>query len=115
MFAEDGDLLAVGPTFPNQAFRYGRAAYGIQFHPEVTGQVIERWCSEAAHMLAEPGAHDAERQRADAARYDAAMAEWLDDFFDSWLGAPTSGLRPRGPDLGPPTPFSPSKRAINLY
>lgn len=80
------ELLAVGPTFPNQAYRYGRAAYGIQFHPEVTAQVLQRWCREASEMLDAPGAHDAQRQIAEAQRYDAPMARWLDGFLDLWLG-----------------------------
>ncbi|MGR3311235.1 MAG: hypothetical protein ACUZ77_10740, partial [Candidatus Brocadiales bacterium] len=28
---------------PNQAFRYGKNAYGIQFHIEVTEQMIQEW------------------------------------------------------------------------
>ena len=90
---DGAELLAVGPTFPNQAYRYGDRAYGIQFHPEVTGQVMARWCAEAAHMLEAPGAQDAERQVAAAKRFDAPMEQWLDGFFDLWLGAEPN---PRG-------------------
>jgi GMP synthase (glutamine-hydrolysing) len=90
---DGAELLAVGPTFPNQAYRYGDQAYGIQFHPEVTGQVMARWCAEAAHMLEAPGAQDAERQVAAAKRFDAPMERWLDGFFDLWLGAEPN---PRG-------------------
>jgi GMP synthase (glutamine-hydrolysing) len=31
-----------------QAFRLGKAAWGVQFHPEVTAQQIERWTTEDA-------------------------------------------------------------------
>lgn len=86
-------LLAAGATFPNQAYRYGDTAYGIQFHPEVCGNVMARWCAEAADKLAAPGAHSAERQVAEAKRFDAPMAQWLDGFFDLWLGAEPN---PRG-------------------
>ena len=79
-------LLAVGPTFPNQAFRYGAAAYGLQFHPEVTAEVLARWCREAGEMLEAPGAHDAQRQFAECRRYDAPMRQWLDGFLNLWLG-----------------------------
>ncbi|MFQ5773477.1 MAG: GMP synthase [Kiloniellaceae bacterium] len=78
-------LLATGPTFPNQAFRAGRDAYALQFHPEVTLGVMTRWMDEAAHMLDNPNAHPRERQLADAAKYDALMAAWLDRFLRHWL------------------------------
>ncbi len=32
--------LAGSPAYPNQAFRWGRAAYGVQFHLEVTGDML---------------------------------------------------------------------------
>ena len=38
-----GVLLASSARFPQQAFRLGRAAYGVQFHFEVTEQIIRRW------------------------------------------------------------------------
>lgn len=83
----DAALLATGEAFPHQAFRYGGAAYGLQFHPEVSPAVIQRWLTEAGHMLAEPGAHPEARQRADMARHDIAMASWLERFLVRWLEA----------------------------
>lgn len=79
------DLLATGAVFPNQAFRHGRAAYGLQFHPEVTVAVMSRWMESAAHMLENPNAHPRERQLADARVHDPAMAAWLDRFLRDWL------------------------------
>lgn len=38
-----GVLLAGSARFPQQAFRLGRAAYGLQFHFEVTEQIIRHW------------------------------------------------------------------------
>jgi len=35
--------LAESPTCPKQAFRFGRNAYGVQFHVEVTPEMIESW------------------------------------------------------------------------
>jgi GMP synthase (glutamine-hydrolysing) len=40
---EGATLLASSPAFPNQAFRYGRAAYGIQFHMEVLPEMAREW------------------------------------------------------------------------
>ena len=80
-----GELLATGEVFPHQAFRIGTQAYGLQFHPEVTPEVFQRWIRDAAHMLEEPGAHPGERQVRDAERFDGPLAEWLDRFIDTWL------------------------------
>jgi len=41
-----GVLLATSATCRNQAFRYGNA-YGIQFHPEVTREIILDWSKES--------------------------------------------------------------------
>jgi len=79
------ELLATGEAFPNQAFRYGKQAFGLQFHPEVSPAVIGRWMQEAGHMLSEPGAHTKERQMADIEAHDANMAAWLERFLDGWL------------------------------
>ena len=35
--------LASSPAYPNQAFRYGRRAYGVQFHVEVSRAMAEEW------------------------------------------------------------------------
>ena len=80
------ELLATGPVFPNQAYRYGRNAYGLQFHPEVTVPVMTRWMKEAGHMLEYPNAHPRARQLADAERFDAPLGSWLERFLDDWLG-----------------------------
>ncbi len=39
---EGAELLFAGDTVANQAFRYGTDAYGVQFHFEVTAQIIAR-------------------------------------------------------------------------
>jgi GMP synthase-like glutamine amidotransferase len=36
-------LLATSPACRNQAFRYGECAYGLQFHPEVTADMVAEW------------------------------------------------------------------------
>ena len=79
------ELLASGPVFPNQAFRYGAKAYGIQFHPEVSREVMQRWMREAAHMLEAPGAQSTEEQLAGCERFDAEMEGWLHRFLSDWL------------------------------
>jgi GMP synthase-like glutamine amidotransferase len=41
-------LLAASPVCP-QAFRYGQHAYGLQFHPEVTADMVDEWADVPAY------------------------------------------------------------------
>ena len=49
-------LLARGETCRRQAFRFGPRAYGLQFHPEMTAEMVELWlqapdmCEEVASL-----------------------------------------------------------------
>jgi GMP synthase (glutamine-hydrolysing) len=38
--------IVTSSPVPNQAFRYGENAYGLQFHLEVTEEMIEQWMKE---------------------------------------------------------------------
>ena len=40
------ELLFTNADVPNQGFRFGECAYGVQFHFEVTGEIISEWCAE---------------------------------------------------------------------
>lgn len=46
-----GKRLAFSELCQNQAFKYGRNAYGIQFHVEVTKDMITRWADAYAKEL----------------------------------------------------------------
>ena len=78
------ELLATGHYFRNQAFSYGRA-HAIQFHPEVTREMMLRWTQKAAHRLVLPGAKPRETHLEENRLYDAGVEAWLGRFFDSWL------------------------------
>jgi len=80
-----GELLARGDTFPNQAFRIGRRAYGLQFHPETTVSIFATWMEEAGHMLDRPGARPREQHFRDAEAHDAPLAAWMEAFLPRWL------------------------------
>ncbi len=55
-FPRLGVRLASSETCPNQAFRYKRHIYGIQFHLEVTTGMINRWKEEYQEEVQEEGA-----------------------------------------------------------
>jgi GMP synthase-like glutamine amidotransferase len=43
---EGAEWLAYSEKCRHQAYRYGRKVYGLQFHPEVTPEMIEDWCDQ---------------------------------------------------------------------
>ena len=47
---EGAVLLASSRAYPHQAFRYGSAAYGVQFHVEVTGDMAREWAQVPAYV-----------------------------------------------------------------
>ena len=49
---EGAVLLASSPAYPSQAFRFGRAAYGIQFHLELSREMAAEWADVPAYAAA---------------------------------------------------------------
>jgi GMP synthase (glutamine-hydrolysing) len=80
------ELLAEGEIFKVQAFRYGRAAYGIQFHAEVTHAMMCRWTTRGHERMLLPNAKPRVAHFADRAVYDPAGRAWLTAFLNHWLG-----------------------------
>ena len=80
------ELLAEGDTFAVQAFRYGPAAYGVQFHAEVTHAMMCRWTTRGHARMELPGAQPRSEHYADRPVYDPAIRRWLTDFLDQWIG-----------------------------
>jgi len=80
------ELLATGDTYPNQAIRVGPCAYGIQFHPELTYQMMVRWTTRGAPRMALPGARNRRDHFAGRFAFDPAVKAWLDAFLDRWIG-----------------------------
>lgn len=87
--------LAENERFPGQAFCYEQRAYGIEFHPEMTLEMINRWCtsSNGAWKLALEGATSHDAQQAGYQRHALASDRWLDDFLSTLL-APNTALAP---------------------
>ncbi|MFZ0728816.1 MAG: glutamine amidotransferase, partial [Methylovirgula sp.] len=84
-------LLAAGQEFETQAFRYGPAAYGFQFHPEVTYAMMCCWTMRGTDRMALPGAHPRHLHLEGWYRHDAAVARWSAAFLESWI-APCDSL-----------------------
>lgn len=82
--------LAGSQYFPHQAFKYGRNAYGLQFHPEVTADMVHNWTENSAHRLVLPGAQARRRQLANLQRFDAGVDRWTAAFLDHWLHRDTA-------------------------
>lgn len=76
--------LATGDDFECQAFSYGEAAYGFQFHPEVTYAMICRWTVLGARKLGALNAFEPHHHRASWFLHDAAVARWTSAFLDHW-------------------------------
>lgn len=81
------ELLATGATFPQQAFRYGPAAYGFQFHAEVTRAGFRRWQAADWAWYGKPGAQDRAEQDRLLDLHDGAQADWFAGFLDHLFGA----------------------------
>lgn len=52
-------LLASGARYRHQAFRLGEAAWGLQYHPEVTGRDFAAWLADGAQAVVLAGADPA--------------------------------------------------------
>jgi GMP synthase (glutamine-hydrolysing) len=63
--------LARSEMTPLQAFRVGRAVYGIQFHFEADRRLVDLWTRDFADVIAEYAPDWSERQKVDAARFGA--------------------------------------------
>lgn len=78
-------LLARGERFENQAFRYGPAAFAVQFHPEITHTMVSRWSTRSSHRLALPGARPRREHFLGHIRHGPGQRRWLNDFMRQWV------------------------------
>ena len=90
------ELLATGGAdFPNQAYRYGKGAVGIQFHPEVTYHMMCRWTIRASERLTRPGAQNRPRHLGGWFQHDGRVAAWLEAFLPAWMEGRLGEAPPR--------------------
>ncbi len=82
------ELLVEGNEFfPNQAFCYGEKAVGLQFHPEVTFEMIRRWSFAAAEHYERPGARTRLEIVEEHSLFGPDVESWLDLFMDRWINS----------------------------
>lgn len=92
---EDTVHLAENDAFPGQAFRYRDNVYAIEFHAEMTREMIDRWSTgeRGAAKLVEfagKGAQPREMHLTGYERYAAGSDRWLNHFIDNHLLAEQS-------------------------
>lgn len=75
-------LLATGGVYPNQAFRYGDRAWGVQFHAELTRVMMQRWVVHGAQRFVLPGAQQGREHLNGRLIWDDRLRAWLHDFLD---------------------------------
>jgi hypothetical protein len=90
-------LLAASTLYPNQAFRVGRVAYGLQFHIETTTELVERWAANDPDSaeFARPGDLDHDR-----------LVQAHADLEETWRPFATQFVKLAAGDLAP-APGSP--------
>ena len=71
-------------VFPNQAFMAGPSIIGLQFHPEITYMLINRWSRREAQLEA-PGAFDRPTHFQQHMLYGPAVRGWLGRCLARWL------------------------------
>ncbi len=77
--------LATNAAAPVQAFRFGRAAYGIQFHFEADRALVENWNATFAEYLAETQPGWPERHPVEAARHGPGADEAGQAIARAWV------------------------------
>ncbi len=79
-------LASAAGAFPNQAFRFGPAAIGLQFHPEITYAMAARWSGRNEEKLPERrGARPRPEHLAGHMADAPAVQRWLPSFLEAWL------------------------------
>jgi GMP synthase (glutamine-hydrolysing) len=82
------ELLATSPAYAHQAFRWGRAAYGLQFHLEVSAEMAREWAAiqayaEALERVLGPGS--AETMIEELERQGGKLRAHGRRLFERWL------------------------------
>jgi len=79
--------LAGSALFPNQAMIYGPAAAGVQFHPEITYALVNRWTFSRPDRLATKGARPRQEHFENHFRHALHVERWIAAFVGRLLRA----------------------------
>lgn len=82
----DAVHLASSQAFPNQAFRVGETAYGLQFHAEQVPAGFRRWQHSDHAPFGKPGVQTKLEQDRLMAAHEAAQAAWFNGFLAKLFG-----------------------------
>ena len=102
-------LLATAETYPNQAFRYGDNAWGIQFHAELTQIMMQRWVVRGAHRFELPGAQPGRDHLGGRLIWDMHLKRWLHEFLQTIFVKGDGLLVPERSSASTATAYSPNK------
>ena len=83
-------LLATSPAYPNQAFRWGKKAYGVQFHVEISTDLVKQWSQVPAYQSALErvlGVGAATTVVGDVSREQKTLHSCARRMFENWLEA----------------------------
>ena len=77
----------VGWRIPRQAFAYGPAAVGVQFHPEITYAQVHRWTGNNNTRLQMKGACERQQHIDGHVMHGPKVRAWLGEFLGRWVAA----------------------------
>ncbi len=87
---EGAVLLATSPAYPHQAFRWGKTAYGVQFHLEISAELAKQWSRVPAYKAALErvlGAGATASVVGGVSREQKVLHSYARRMFQNWLGA----------------------------
>jgi GMP synthase (glutamine-hydrolysing) len=80
-------LATSAAAFPIQAYSYGPAAIGVQFHPEITYAQVHRWTGHHATRLDAKGARQRHEHIEGHVYHGPKVQAWLGRFLERWAKA----------------------------
>jgi len=78
-------LVATHPDVPSQAFRLGKAQYGLQFHVEVDESMIEAWIASGESERAFLGTKGISLLHRESSLYLGSMQNFCRNMVNNWL------------------------------